>query len=111
MQHLSSGLLAMHATATLSLASCMRLELKAAGEELLGPGAARARLQHARELGVAVGDVALALGERVDDVAEREQAHVDADALAQPRAFRLGPLLPLAACALRTHMATPHARC
>jgi hypothetical protein len=55
--------------------------------------------------------VALALGERVDDVAEREQAHVDADALAQPRAFRLGPLLPLAACALRTHMATPHARC
>lgn len=63
----------------------------------------RARLQQARELGVAVGHVRAArLAQRGDHVAQRHEALVDLHALAEllPRRARL--LHALAACAARS---------
>lgn len=58
----------------------------------------RQHLQHAGELGVAIRDVGLILGEGVDHISECQQTHVDVDALLKPRPLRLCPLLALTAC-------------
>ncbi len=55
-------------------------------------------LQHACQLGVSVGNMGFALREGVDNIAQRQQPHVDIDALLQPRSLCLGPFLPLTAC-------------
>ena len=44
------------------------------------------------------GNVGFALREGIDHIAQRQQPHVDIDALLQPRSLCLGPFLPLTAC-------------
>lgn len=55
-----------------------------------------ADLEHASQLGVSVWDVRLVLSQRIDHVAERQEPHVDVDALLESCTLRFGPFLPLA---------------
>jgi hypothetical protein len=62
-----------------------------------GGAATRTHLEEASELGGSVGDVALVLGERDDDVAEGEEALVDVRRLLELLAPHAAPLHALAA--------------
>ena len=57
-----------------------------------------ADLQHARELGIPVWNVLLALRQGIYDISQRKQALVDGSAFLEAHAFVVGALGPPAAC-------------